>query len=312
MVDRRFSIYPGANSKEANTKVRNFNSRWHPVQQVGNNQDQRIVGAGGSVGGIYGREGYSMLSDLVDYSCTAMQLGFTGVDGKDTQGKEPRYVKRRAMQRVIAGEHDDMYRNCFTAMSKSPFPNIILRLGSEGDIPWPPHSFVPGTDGGRGNDDIYRQAYRYVRSMAIAILGRHRVKFVYTTTVFAGGEKMLCADNISRTKLEAGFPGKLFVDYIGVDFYLNRDSLDKHKSRFAKHVAFAQSKGLPLVIDEWGITPDGHDHPTQTQVDFVRFVDSQTSQKSPYISFFAGWAASKFPDDYSIAARDAIKNMKKV
>lgn len=313
MTDRRFSIYPGADSTKANATVRDFNQRWHSVQQIGNNQDQRIDGAGGSIHGIYANpKGTNMLSDLLDHNCTAMQLAFTNVDGKDTQGKEPRAVKRGAMQRTLSGAHDGMYIKAFENMKKSPWEHIILRLGSEGDIPWPPHSFVPGSTGGKGNDDIYRSAFKYVRELAISIIGRDRLKFVYTTTAFAGMQSMLCADGKNRTMLSAGYPGKEFVDYIGIDFYLNQDSLDKHKTRFAKHVAFAKSKGLPLVIDEWGITPAGHKQPTQTQVDFIKFVDAQTTKKSPYISFFLGWATSKFPDKYSAQAREAIKSMKEV
>jgi len=313
MPDRRFAIYPGADSTKANATVRNFDQRWHSVQQIGNNQDQRIEGAGGSIYGIYGNpNGTNMLTDLLDHNCTAIQLAFTNVNGKDTQGKEPRAVKRAAMQRTVSGEHDALYTKAFQTMKRSPWENIILRLGSEGDIPWPPHSFVPGSTGGRGNDDIYRDAFKHVRSLAVSILGRDRVKFVYTTTAFAGMQSMLCADGKTRTKIAAGYPGMAYCDYIGVDFYLNQDSLDKHKTRFSKHVAFAKSKLLPLVIDEWGFTPDGHKHPIQTQIDFVKFIDAQTTKTSPYISFFLGWADSKFPDDYSFPARDAIKNMKLV
>lgn len=311
-AQRRFAIYPGADSTKANATVRDFDQRWHPVQQIGNNMDQRIEGAGSSIYGIYiNPKGTNMLSDLLDYNCTAIQLAFTGVGGKDTQGKEPRAIKRLAMQRTINGEHDAMYTKGFQGMKDSPWENIILRLGSEGDIPWPPHSFVPGTDGGPGNDDVFKQAFKHVRELAISIIGRPRVKFTCTTTAFAGSQTMLCADGKTRSMLEAGFPGKDVVDYLGVDFYLGSDSLDKHKTRYRKHVDFAQANGLPLVIDEWGLTPDAHTkQPPQTQVDFIKWVDEVTTQRAPYISFFLGWADSKFPDHYSAQARDAIKNMR--
>jgi hypothetical protein len=311
---RRFSLYPGADSTKANAVVRDFHSKWHSVQQVGNNQDQRIEGAGGSIHGIYvNPKGYNMLSDLVHVNCTAIQLAFTGVDGKDTTGKEPRAVKRGALTRTVRGEHDEMYTKAFEAMKKSPWETIILRLGSEGDIPFPPHSFVPGTDGGKGNDDIFREAYRHVRRLAVQVIGQPRVKFTCTTTAFAGSQTMVCADGKTRTMLEAGFPGKDVVDYMGIDFYLGGDSLEKHKDRFRKHVDFALAQGLPLAIDEWGITPDAQTkQPPQTHVDYIKWVDEVTTERAPYISFFLGWAKSKFPDDYSAPAREAIKRMRTV
>lgn len=302
----RFGIYPGAQTRDPITKapvwpakIATFEtSTGIDVVQVGGNQDQIYDGARGSVAGIATSEA------PVRTLCLAIQLAFTGGPYGTTQGKTRGAVKRAALAATVAGKNDDVYAANVRALLASPFEEIVLRLGSEGDIAWPPHSFAPGTEtGAKANDDVYRDAWAHVRQIFASAL-RDRVRFSYTTTMFAAEKQIVCADGKTRTAIEAGYPGDALVDYVGIDCYLGQP-LSTVRRLVTAGLTWAERKGKPAVLDEWGINAEGQTRPADEQCGFIRWVETLPLD---YASFFAGWQGSTYPDDYSPAARACLKD----
>jgi hypothetical protein len=292
----RFGIYPGADAKDWAAKVAAFEQRTGiDVVQVGGNQDQRTEGARGSVAGV------AASNVPVKTLTCAIQLAFTGDPYGDTQGRKAGAIKRAALTATITGRNDAIYEANAAALKASSYEQIILRLGSEGDIAWPPHSFIPGSDGGRANDDAYREAWSHVHAIFDGELG-DRARYSYTSTMRAASTQITCADGRQRSPLEAGYPGDPLVDIIGIDCYLGQP-LTAVKGYTAGCLTFAKAHGKPAALDEWGINETGLKLPAGEQCDYVRWVASLPLE---YGSFFAGWAAVTWPDDYPATTRTCL------
>jgi hypothetical protein len=298
----RFGLYPGADPSTRTATVAKFEQDTGiDVAQVGGNQDMRYEGAKGSVVGVFGVP-WKASAPPVDTVTCAIQLAFTGGPYGDTQGPGNGALKRKALQATVDGKNDDIYTANLERMKASQYDRIVLRLGSEGDIPFPPHSFHPGTEANaKGNDDTYRAAWVHVHEIFKAGLG-DRVRFSYTTTIFAAEKQIICADGKTRTALEAGWPGADLTDIVGLDCYLG-SPLETVKRLADAGLAFAKAHGKPAAFDEWGITPDGHKRPAAEQCAYMAYMAAAPVE---YASFFAGWARSKWPDAYTPAARKCL------
>lgn len=306
--DPRFGEYAGSNAESHLSNVRELEDALHvTVDQVGTNQDQRWDGAGSSIYGIFGNPKGTMKlqQEGMDFITCAIQLAFDGGPYGATQGKITTAGKRKALQRTLDGEADEMYAKNISQMQKSQWPHMILRFGSEGDINWPPHSFIPGSDGGQGNDDLFRAVFQHVSALFKDAFG-DRVRRNYTTTQFAGTQTMLCHGGGTKTKIEAGYPGDAHCDIIGCDAYLG-SPLATVKTNVEACYAFAQDVGKPFSFDEWGITPGGFDQcSVDEQVAYVEWLgEFSHTHNVEYASFFAEWSESKW-EDYPPAVKDAI------
>lgn len=291
-VRPRFGLYPGADPKQWQSKVASFVADTGiQVVQVGGNQDQQYDGARGSVAGV------AASAVPVPTLTIAIQLGFTGGPYGDTQGKVTEAAKRRALQATVDGKNDAIYVANAAALKASTYQRIVVRLGSEGDIGWPPHSYSPG------NDDVYRVAWRRVRAIFAEALGP-RVRFSYTTTMFAADQNMLCHDGQVRNEMVAGYPGGDAVDIVGIDCYLGKP-LREVQRLVGLGLRQAAIWKKPVAFDEWGINAEGHTLPPDDQCAFMSWVEGLPLE---YASFFGGWAGSTYPADYSAIAQRCLKD----
>lgn len=316
----RMGMYTGSSAKEADdnlVRMEKFLNR--KLLFAGNNQDQLIEGAGPSIwaqfvpGDSIGK--YAHRTPPLT-TVTAIQLAFTNPKTSglpDGQGSEKRAVKRALLMKTINGVHDEMYAKCFQNMVSAGFDRYICRFGSEGDIPWPPHSFQPGNDDPRGNDDLYRQAFRHVVTLARKVFGTKLVS-TYTTTSLAATTNMVCADGKTRRKIVAGYPGNDIVDVVGIDIYYAKLPLDRYDDRARAAQSFAFNLGKQFAFDEWGITPGGRTASVDAQRAFIRWVRSYLDTlpasgpgSLAYHSFFAEWSQSDFFDDYAPLVQAEVK-----
>ncbi len=321
-VKTTMGIYTGAKASEAdNNLVRMEDFLDRRLAYAGGNQDQRIEGAASSIRGQFVnpdsiRKFASRTAPTLT-PITAIQLAFTNPVGTtpDGQGKEKRAVKRALLTKTVSGQNDDLYKRCFDNMASAGFDRYFIRFGSEGDIAWPPHSFMPMDDHPRGNDDLYRDAFAHVVTLAREVF-EDKLTSIYTTTAFAGQLKMVCADGRVRSKLEAGYPGGQYVDVVGCDLYLAKDVIRKLDERAKITQGFAFNRGKQFAFDEWGITPDGRKTTSGNQIAFIRwmhqFLDGLPTKGAGSLShhsLFAEWAQSDFFDDYLASVKWEVKKL---
>ena len=176
--------------------------------------------------------------------------------------------RRKTMfKQIAAGNHDEHYETIATDLKLRDAGNCVIRLGHEFDIIYTPWS-VAG-----GNHEEYKNAFQHIVTVMRTILPE--LQFCYNWT---GEGNEINPDDPGKTFAESAYPGKNFVDVIGVDVYdANTWSKNLKDLNHARDMAIRHNK--PLAIPEWGLwhnhlypgKPGDEDNPAfiQNMVDYM-------------------------------------------
>lgn len=142
---------------------------------------------------------------------------------------------------IASGFEDTVFNSVFSTIAAA-WPNAIIRIGWEMNLPGSSWTWGVGGTGGSTTSGVdYVSAFQHVAALAHA--AGLRVDWCPGLSAEAGQ-----ADNF--------YPGDAYVDIIGMDFYdfAGQDLPFYQTETFGLywHAAFAHEHGKPMAYDEWG------------------------------------------------------------
>jgi hypothetical protein len=210
--------------------------------------------------------------------------------------------KSGTLQRGVAGEYDDIFREVATALVDNGHADAIVRIGWEFNGGWMPWRAA-------ADPKAYIAYYRRIVGIMRAVEGQ-KFKFEWCPNV---GKHEIAPDQ--------AYPGDDVVDVIGLDIYneIWSPTLRDPGVRFRWflnqpyglrwHQNFAKARGKPISFPEWGSGPNSNGHGAPDDPVFITSMAQWFARTRPLYQSYFEYRAPNY--DYTLAGNTKSPNAAK-